>query len=472
MAVCSFNNIKILVIGDLILDRYISGTAYRMSPESPVPVLSKSEERIVLGGSGNVVNNIIMLGGSVRIVSCIGEDYYGNIVKQKLQEIGADIRYLIADASRKTTVKTRVMSGNHQFVRIDEEMTDEVSDVFVTKIKNNLSNLFEDIDLLIISDYMKGVISNKICTIMIGEAKVRGIPVIVDPKGTNWYKYSGATVCTPNLKELSDVSGFDLTQDKENIVSVGKEILTKYGLSMLLVTRSEDGLTLIEKDYDKNYPVNKKEVIDVSGAGDTVVSTFSLCYASKMELDDCCTISNVAASIVVSKQGTSTVSLDELNEEWVNSKIVSLEEAQTIAKSIHKRKKKIVFTNGCFDLLHPGHIKSLRDAKAMGDYLFVGLNSDESVKRLKGEKRPIIPENDRALMLESLEMVDYIIIFSEDTPLKLITAIKPNVLAKGEDYRDKKVVGQEFVESYGGCVRLIELKEGFSTTNIIRKASE
>ncbi len=472
MVVRTFKNISILVIGDLILDRYISGTVSRISPESPVPVLSKNREWTALGGSGNVVNNISTLGGKVRIVSCVGNDYYGSVIKQKLQAVNADIEFVLEEDGRTTPVKTRVMSGNHQFVRIDEETISDVPETFVSRIKDNSDSIFDGIDLVVISDYNKGMISHKLCTVIIGESKIRGIPVVVDPKGNDWYKYSGATVCTPNLKELSDIAGLNLSLEKDRIVQAGKDILDRYGMSMLLVTRSEDGITLIEKDYDRTYPVNKKEVIDVSGAGDTVVSTFSLCYGSGMNKDDCCTISNIAASIVVSKQGTATVSLDELNAECTRSKIITLDEALTISRFLHSKKKKVVFTNGCFDLLHPGHIKSLQEAKGLGDCLFVGLNSDDSVKRLKGEKRPIMSEKERAHMLESLEIVDYIIIFEEDTPLQLITTIKPDILVKGSDYRNKKIEGQDYVESYGGHVKLIDLKEGFSTTSLIQRIRE
>lgn len=341
-------------------------------------------------------------------------------------------------------------------------------------MQRNLDDILTDIDVIIISDYGKGTITPELTNLLLAEAKNRSIPVLVDPKGKDWSKYNGATICTPNLSEFSEVINKKIDQSMEDVIlNNGVKICKEHDLEFLLVTRSERGMSLISKNGDKtDFPVKKREVIDVSGAGDIVISTMALCIAAHIPLETCCKIANAAASIAVSKFGTSPVTYDELLDvlsENAPSMIVSTANIKRIADTLHSTGKKIVFTNGCFDILHAGHLHSLEYAKSLGDVLIVGLNSDASVKRLKGESRPIISENDRAALLKSLRMVDYVTIFEEDTPLNLIQAIQPDVLVKGEDYKNKEIAGKETVESMGGEVKLVDLKPGLSTSNIIEK---
>ncbi len=467
----NFYKKKILVVGDLVLDQYVGGTVDRISPEAPVPVLNViwSEDR--LGCAGNVANNITSLGGTARLFACIGNDQSGKIIENILNNLGIDSTFIIKKDDIKTIKKVRIIAKNQQIVRLDYEEKKDVSIHLFNYAKTNIKSLFDGIDACILSDYNKGSINSNISQLIINEGKKRNIPVLVDPKGNNWDKYKEATICTPNMIEFADVchsSVSKLTED--NIYSLAIELCKKYCIPNICLTRSEKGMSVITINGEKfDVPALRKEVVDVSGAGDTVISTMALSIATGMSIADACVLSNSAASIAVSKLGTTPVQYQELEDliSEHNGKVRSLEEIEIITDRIRKRKNRIVFTNGCFDLLHAGHVSMLEKAKSFGDVLIVGLNSDDSVRRLKGNDRPIINQNDRAKVLQSLHSVDYVVIFDEDTPERIIKIIKPDVLVKGKDYLGKHIAGEEFVKENGGNVALIDLEAGRSTTNII-----
>lgn len=469
-----FNEVSVLVAGDLMLDDYISGNVQRISPEAPVPILNVNSEKRKLGGAGNVVNNLTTLSANTRVLSCIGQDGNGSELLEILKQKGADVRFVMQAANISTTTKTRIVARNQQVVRLDRETAGSHLTDFIDYVKENIGQIFSKIDVVVLSDYGKGVLSDEICQLLISQAKKNSIPVFVDPKGRKWKKYTGASICTPNLSELSDMCDMRLEQYMEDeIYNQALRLCKEHNLEYLLVTRSEMGMSLICKTGEKiDFPAVKKEVVDVSGAGDTVISVMSLGVAVGLTLNECCRLANLAASVVVSKFGTATVSLSELIGSQlfaVGQKIIAYDEVAYLSNYLHESGKTIVFTNGCFDILHAGHVYSLEKARSFGDVLIVGLNSDASVRRLKGDLRPIVSENERAYMLQSLAVVDYVVIFDDDTPEKLIEQIIPNVLVKGKDYENKEVLGQKVVKSNGGRVELVDLKQGLSTTAVIEK---
>ncbi len=470
-----FKSARILVVGDFIVDQYVNGDVERISPEAPIPVVRTEGMRGLLGGAGNVVNNIQSMKGSARVLTCFGSDGAGDYLLSMLKETSADVSFVRRYGDVETIRKIRVTARGQQIVRVDFEHAKhpEVKE-FVQFVNDNIKDILDGMNAIVISDYGKGIVTQSLMDIVVPEAKRRKIPILVDPKGKDWTKYTGVTLCTPNLSEFSDVLNRKLDQSMEKeIQEEGKALCQRFGMECVLVTRSERGMSLVSKDGDKkDFPVKKRDVIDVSGAGDTVISTMALCIASGIPMEDSCRISNAAASIAVSKFGTSPISYDELYDllsEKSQSVVISADEMQKTAEFLHSFNKRIVFTNGCFDILHAGHVHSLEFAKSLGDILVVGLNSDASVRRLKGESRPIVDEQNRAYLLKSLRVVDYVVIFDEDTPYELIRKVQPDVLVKGEDYAGKTVVGQDIVEARGGEVRLVDLKPGLSTTNIVNK---
>lgn len=466
------NKISILVFGDYMVDEYIDGDVSRISPEAPVPVLNVKNKLKRIGGAGNVINNILSLGARVRAIGRIGKDTNGKFIKDYFKTNNIDCEYLIEDSNFKTITKTRIVSKNQQFIRVDEEEISDISNDIVTLINNNIDEILNNIDIVVISDYAKGNINDISIKQIIKSAKEKGIPVIVDPKGKDYTKYTDVTLCTPNLKELSDVTGKRILTD-EDILFAANKLIKELNLKYLILTRSEDGISLIDaKGYKQDFPALKKEVVDVSGAGDTVVATIAVFMGLKYSMDNVCKMSNIAASIVVSKFGTSTANIDEIKnviEDHFNDKILNMNNLENIVKTIKKENKKISFTNGCFDLLHAGHIDSLKQAKNFGDVLIVGVNSDISIKKNKGDNRPIIQENFRMMMLSSLECIDYLILFDDDTAEKLVRIIKPDYYVKGDDYKGKLTPEVKEVESYGGNCKYIQIKSDISTSKIIEK---
>lgn len=466
---------KVVVFGDMMIDEYLEGNVSRISPEAPVPVVHVQKCTKRLGGAGNVVRNLCALGAKVSAVSFIGADEAGDWLAERFKSYDVDISGLCRSGEAVTSIKTRVTAHNQQLLRYDRELVRNVPDSYVKQLEGTIDSLLGGACVLIISDYGKGVVTADSARAVITAAKKKGIPVIVDPKGSDYTKYRGATVCTPNMKELQGAVGRELSSEEE-IAQAGVELCENCGIDYILATRSEKGMSLISgKTHEKSdYPALAKEVSDVTGAGDTVISVFSLCYALGASKDDCCRLSNIAASIVVSKFGAAVASPDEIRRCITPSAknascILTLEEAAQTAEKLRNLGKKIVFTNGCFDIVHAGHISSFKQAREFGDILFVGVNSDASVRRLKGDKRPIVSQENRMALLESLSCIDYLVLFEDDTPEELIRAIKPDVLVKGKDWEGKEVAGGEFVRSCGGEVKFIELEQGLSTTNVINK---
>ncbi|AJC93880.1 D-glycero-beta-D-manno-heptose-7-phosphate kinase [Campylobacter volucris] len=444
---------RILVVGDFMVDHYIWCDCSKISPEAPVMVMKHTKEDKRLGGAGNVYANLQSLGAFVYALGVIGDDESGKFLQEKL-----NAKFFI-EQNRKTPLKTRILSHSQQVLRLDDENN------FDTKLElqviDEFKTIAKDFDAIILSDYAKGNLSEKICKELIHHANALNIPILIDPKGANFNKYKNATLLTPNKKEAMEALKLEKL-DKDNLNSAIKKLKSDYNLTYSIITLSEEGIAVFD-DKLSVIPAKALEVYDVTGAGDSVIAMLAYALALKIDIIKACELANQAAAVVVSKIGSVSVSFDEIkNLEKASfcEKIKTKEEILNLIKN-----KKVVFSNGCFDILHFGHIKYLEKAKRLGDVLIIGLNSDASVKRLKGENRPINSEFQRACMLASLYFVDYVVIFDEDTPLKLIEFLKPDILVKGADYKDKEVVGSNLVKK----VELIEFEEGFSTTNIIKR---
>lgn len=450
----------ILVIGDIIIDNYLVGGTKRISPEAPVPVVNISEERFELGGAGNVVNNLLAFDANVDILSVIGDDQNALLLDNLFQEKNINKDYLILEKNRSITKKTRVISSNQQIVRYDQETTKEISQISFDKVLEIYKSIVKDYNILILSDYGKGVLTNELTPKIIEIAKANDVKVLVDPKGADYSKYKGAYILTPNKKEASIAT--NLPVEKENLLPVMEKLKSTYNISIPIVTLSQDGIAVYDNQL-KLFPTQVKEVYDVTGAGDTVIAAIAYKLMQNTSIDEAIEFANLAAGIVIGKLGVATATIDEIYA--TSHPIKSGIEIQAIAKRLKSQNKKIVFTNGCFDILHLGHVQYLEKAKSLGDILIVGINTDDSVRKLKGKSRPINPEYDRAYLLSALNSVDYTVLFDEETPYKLIQIIQPDVLVKGNDYKNKKVVGSDIVPQ----VTLIEFTEGKSTTNMIQK---
>ena len=464
----NLKNSKTLVIGDVMLDTYFKGNVKRISPEAPVPVVQVNHQFDSLGGAANVCRNLRGMGGNVYLIGCAGKDAKSEIITRKLNELS--VAHTLFPVGFPTTNKIRVIGNHQQIVRIDFE---EEKMILTSEQQDDINKLVSDIislvDCVVISDYGKGLCADTICQQAIETANKLGKITIVDPKGHDWSKYKEATVITPNLKELSEAAGKEINNDDDKISIVAKQLLQEYNFKNILVTRSGKGMTLINKDITKHIPTEAKEVFDVSGAGDTVVAALAACLSAGVSLYESVVLANKAAGIVVGKEGTIPVTYDELKqivtEKEIDSKIISEEKLLPLLNNLRSKNKKIVFTNGVFDIIHRGHISYLHKARQLGDILMLGLNTDASVKRIKGEGRPINHENDRAFVLSAFEFVDYIIMFSENTPSNLIKTIHPDVLVKGADYKIEGVIGREYAEE----TVLIDFQAGYSSTNIINK---
>ena len=487
---------KILVIGDLLLDRYLSGESNRLSPEAPVPVVDVSVENVTLGGAGNVINNLSSLKIKAIPVSVIGKDLPGEKILAQLKKAGVDLSLIELDTQRKTPEKTRIVANLQQLARVDIETNTNIGEKLECKIIGSIHRVLKcetsstaknAIDVIVISDYGKGVITEAICKTVIRMANELAIPVICDPKGKDFSKYSGATIITPNKKEASEASGINII-DKDSLQKAGEKLLDNFGLKYLLITLGAEGMAFFQPSHPTyTIPTIAREVFDVSGAGDTVVAALSYKLSqhdnvNREKMIEACKFANSAAGVVVGKFGTTTATLDEIEHYMLthnsntkfrsSKKILSLSVANEIVNRNKIRGKKVVFTNGCFDLLHAGHIAYLEEAAHLGDLLVVGLNSDNSVRKLKGPNRPICNEDDRALVLAALECVDYLILFEEGTPYNLIASLVPNILVKGGDYNPKSIVGADIVYKHGGVVKIIPYIEGKSTSNLVKMIME
>jgi D-beta-D-heptose 7-phosphate kinase/D-beta-D-heptose 1-phosphate adenosyltransferase len=471
-------NLKCLVVGDLMLDEYLWGKTERISPEAPVQVVDVLREDLRMGGAGNVASNLFALGCTVTVASVIGEDEDGLSLLNTFSHQGIDTTPIFQEPGRRTGRKTRVIASNQQIVRIDRESREPISIQYEQLLLGWLQQQIHGFDVIVVSDYLKGVLTPALLATTISTAAERRIPVLVDPKGTDYRRYRGATCLTPNRKEAEAASGIAI-HDAESLDQAAALLMAQVELDNLLITRSEMGMSLFHGNGETvHIPTVAREVFDVTGAGDTVLALLACGVAGGLGLAEAARLANVGAGIAVAKLGTSTVSpaeiIDALSQthQDSDSKIKNRDVLAAIIERERTKGRRVVFTNGCFDLLHAGHVKYLQAARKRGDLLVLGLNSDRSVRRLKGPKRPLIGEQERASILAALDCIDYVCLFDEDTPLALITAFKPHILIKGGDYTPEGVVGKEVVESYGGRVELISFVEGKSTSSIIEKVLE
>ena len=461
---------KILVVGDLMIDHYLWGSCERISPEAPVQVVDIAKETTVLGGAGNVVNNLNALGAKVSVAGVIGDDANGKELVAMLHEINVDVEHLTVQKGRKTSKKSRVIAVSQQILRYDKESKEDIERASAEALLHSIKSNIGDFDAVILSDYGKGVLTEEVCQGIIALAKEHDLKLLVDPKGSDFSKYRGAYLLTPNKKEAQLATDMKI-EDEASLKVALLKLKEVCDLDISLITLSEDGIAI----YDENvrlFPTVAKEVFDVTGAGDTVIASIAFALSAKRSIDESAKFANLAAGVVVGKIGSATVDMEEIEEyeaslhkSTSDAHIKKFDEISTIVKRYKAQGKRVVFTNGCFDILHVGHVKYLQIAKSFGDVLIVGLNSDASVSRLKGPSRPVNMVEDRAYLLAALEAVDFVVPFEEDTPYELIKMIAPDVLVKGGDYEGKKVVGTEFARE----LKLVEFVDGKSTTKTIEK---
>lgn len=474
-----FAGARVLCIGDVMLDGFVHGEVERISPEAPIPVLRIERESVMLGAVANVARNLVALGAEAIVLSVFGDDEAGRSITSLFGQAKGIEPHLLIDKPRITTIKTRYFSGGQQLLRADRESLAPVTDRTLEQVIRRAEALVPDCSVVVLSDYAKGVLTPKVLDKVIAAARAAGKPILVDPKGLDYTRYIGANLLTPNRRELGEATGLSIG-DEEALVQAARMICGNFGIGAILATRGSEGMTLVENGKEPiTLPAEAREVFDVSGAGDTVVAALAAAMATGASLADAAAIANVAAGIVVSKTGVAVATADELvaalhaQDLLVGgNKVASLARALERVEIWRRRNLRIGFTNGCFDLLHPGHISLLAQARRTCDKLVVGLNSDLSVTRLKGSGRPVQSEAARSQVLASLADVDLVVIFPEETPVALIQTLRPDVLVKGADYMKEEVVGGDIVEAYGGTVKLAELLPGFSTTETIAKAGK
>lgn len=466
---------RVALVGDVMLDRFVYGHVERISPEAPIPVLRVDGERVMPGGAGNVARNLAALGAEVAFFSAIGDDEAGAELRTALEaEPGIDAA-LTAVSGRATTVKTRFVAMSQQILRADRETTQALDAASSEKLFAALKGTLAEKQVLILSDYGKGVLTPSFAREAIAAAKAASVSVVVDPKGRDYSLYAGASVVTPNRKELGEATGLPVETDDE-IVAAARKLISAHGLGAVVVTRAQAGMSVVTAADVTHLKAEAREVFDVSGAGDTVVSTLAAALAAGLPLAEAASLANSAAGIVVGKVGTAVVHRDELAAKLrerelsvLEAKVAGLKSAQDIVAGWRARGLKVGFTNGCFDLLHPGHVTLLERSRALCDRLVVGLNSDASVARLKGAGRPVQPDIARATVLAALTSVDLVVIFEEDTPEALIKALCPDLLVKGGDYTIDRIVGADFVQAHGGRVEIVDIVPGFSTTSTLAR---
>ena len=466
-----FQHARLLVIGDVMLDRYWHGSASRVSPEAPVPVVQVTNREDRPGGAGNVALNIAALGSAVRLVGVVGDDETGLELYSRLKAAGVYCDFLQSE-EKPTITKLRIISQHQQLIRLDFEKAFEASDII--GLQDKAKSLVDDSQVMVLSDYGKGALQDISDLIDLGRS--RNIPVIVDPKGSDFTKYRGATLITPNLTEFEAVMGG--SHNEEELVNKGLRLVRELNLEAILITRGEHGMTLIRPDSPElHLPARAQEVFDVTGAGDTVISVLAASMAAGDGFADATALANLAAGLVVGKLGTAAISGPELRRAMLADQnsgrgVMTAEQLQIVVQDAKAHGEKIIFTNGCFDIIHAGHVGYLAVAKQLGDRLVVAINDDDSVRRLKGAGRPINPVERRMAVLAGLEAVDWVVSFSEDTPEPLLESLQPEVLVKGGDYTKDQVVGGSYVESYGGMVRVLEFLDNCSTSAIMEKMKE
>jgi len=471
----------VLVLGDVMLDRYVSGEVSRISPEAPIPVLHVTAARASLGGAANVAHNVAALGARAILLGVVGVDDAGTEIERLAATAGESIdARLLAIPHRPTTVKTRFTTrGAHQLLRVDNETTDPLDDKSVAEVERRFAEALTESDIVVLSDYAKGVLCDRLLSGVVALSRRALRPVIADPKRSSFRAYRDVTVLTPNAHEVTRATGIDAGADK-GAERAARAALDAAACDAVIVTRSENGLTLVRRDMPTlHLPARVREVSDVSGAGDTFVAALAAALACDPDLEKATRLANIAAGISVARPGTAVVSGRDLTEELrrrhviaSDEKIMSAETAVQCVAEWRRHGLRIGFTNGCFDLIHPGHVHLLAQARAACDRLVVGLNTDASVRRLKGPERPIQSETARATVMASLAPVDLVVLFAEDTPLSLIEAIRPDVLVKGADYRPDQVVGADIIRRNGGRVVLVDLLPSQGTTATIARVRE
>jgi D-beta-D-heptose 7-phosphate kinase/D-beta-D-heptose 1-phosphate adenosyltransferase len=467
---------RVLVLGDVMLDRFVYGSVERTSQEAPVPVMALERTSSIPGGAANVARNVSALGGRVVLIGVVGEDEAATELRKQLSEVASLRAHLLTDPSRPTTTKTRYIADRQQVLRADVEVATPLAEPMAERLLAQYRAALAEADIVILSDYNKGALSDAVTTRAIAAATAAGKPLLVDPKSRSFLKYKGATILTPNKQELQSACGHDCSTD-EQVVAAARQILAQGICTTVVATRGKDGMSIIQCEGSASHiRTVASEVYDVTGAGDTAVAAMAVGLASGANISDVARLANVAAGIVVGKYGTATATPDEIlarlnsvPDAGMPHGSFTLERAQLLVTRWRRLGLRVAFTNGCFDVLHPGHVSLLNHAKRSADRVIVGLNSDASVRRLKGANRPIQDAGTRAMVLNALKAVDGVVIFDEDTPLALITALEPDVLVKGADYAVDTVVGADVVLKRGGQVVLAELVPAYSTTETIQR---
>ena len=461
---------KILVIGDLMIDHYLWGSCERISPEAPVQVVNIDNESTSLGGAGNVVNNLTALGAKVDVISVVGECLVSEELKELLINIDVDTQYLITQKNRITSKKSRIIASQQQVIRYDREITDDINAKSQLAIIESFKKIVNNYDVILLSDYGKGLLTFELTQSLISIANEKNKKLLVDPKGLDYSKYNGAFLLTPNKKEAAEATS-SVINDHKSLSKAIQSLQEQCNLEISLITLSEQGVAIFDHEL-RIHPTAAIEVYDVTGAGDTILASLGFALACNIEIDEAVKFANLASGVVIGKIGSATATLNEiieyessLNKSSSDEHIKTWDEISSIINELKNKDRKIIFTNGCFDILHIGHIKYLEKAKSFGDILILGLNSDDSIRRLKGMNRPINTQNDRAYILASLEVIDYLVIFDEDTPFELINLIKPDVLVKGGDYEGKEVIGQDIAKE----LKLVKFIDGKSTTKTIER---
>jgi D-beta-D-heptose 7-phosphate kinase/D-beta-D-heptose 1-phosphate adenosyltransferase len=472
-----FSHLKILVVGDIMLDRYIHGEVERISPEAPVPVIRHAQRYERAGGAANVAMNLAGLGCQTFLAGFWGNDTEQTELAALLTHANVDTVGIVS-SSLPTISKTRIVGRMQQLLRLDIESREAPPVIESQRLLDRATELVPKVHAVVLSDYAKGALSAPLCEAVIRAARTAGVPVLADPKTPDFSKYTGATTVCPNLGELALATGIS-AHHTDALLAAGQSLVAEHDFKFLTVTMSEKGISVLRTDSTYHSPARAREVFDVSGAGDTVIATLAACLAAGLQIETAVDLANLAAGIVVAKVGTVPIAQHELIAELTPStgltageKILDLERIKKRVAEWRASGETIVFTNGCFDLLHVGHITLLEDCRRFGSKLVLGLNADSSVCRLKGPTRPIVGERERARVMAALAAVDAVVLFEEDTPLELIRALKPNVLVKGGDYTIETVVGHQDVIASGGRVEIIPTVEGFSTTNIVKKLTE
>jgi len=471
---------ELLVVGDAILDRYVTGHVGRISPEGPIPVLRHEGEYDKAGGMAAVARNLARLNARVGVAAIVGDDEEGQRIRSRLADLGVHCAGLIADPSRPTTLKTRFVAASQharqQILRVDREVTGPPSAEIEAALLDVVRHALGRVTAVVLSDYDKGVLQGDLCQRIIEAARGAGVPVIVDPKGSDFTRYRGATAVTPNRKEAGEHAGLKI-ETIDDARAAAETLVSELDLDHCYVTLDRDGIFVMDREgQGVHTPTQPREVYDVTGAGDNVIAVLAYALAAGVDSVTAARLANIAGSLAVERFGVVTVGWDEIAtrvaaKQGGIAKLVTSDVLTRLLRGARAAGRKIVFTNGCFDILHPGHVDYLRRSRELGHLLVLGLNDDASVRRLKGPTRPVNGLEARAAVLGGLAVVDYIVPFGEDTPAKLIELVRPDIIAKGADWADKGVVGREFVESYGGEVVLLDLVDGHSTTSTIERAN-